>query len=482
MARRSIVTSVRADNREAAVGAIAALPPGPDPIELRADRLSADEVAAVVSGTERELIVTVRRTVDGGSFDGDEKTRHGILAAALAAGARWVDVEWGSELAVLAEGADAGRVILSDHGATCETRELERRVEAMSSSGAARLKIVAPAERPAQILAIRDLLRRRSDDRLCAFAMGASGALSRVLAPQWGSWGTYASAVAGAETAPGQFSAAQLRDSFDVLSIGEATRIVALVGREILPTSPSPAMHNAGYDALDMDRVYVPLQTAHWEDAVELADALGLAGLAVTMPFKGDAAGHVSSCDDLSASAHAVNTIVYGENGSSGSNTDGPAAVALMEARGLEKTDRVDVLGAGGTGRAIATALAQRGIDVGLWSREAGPSIATRPAIERRTHDERRPGESHWLVNTTPRRDDTLIGCGPPARRGVLEAIYGTSPTSLVLRGREAGLQVIDGLELLVAQAELQFERHTGRKPPSGLFAAVGQRHIDSLG
>jgi shikimate 5-dehydrogenase len=312
--------------------------------------------------------------------------------------------------------------------------------------------------------------------------MGAPGAISRLLAPHWGSWGTYASAGSGAETAPGQFTAAQLRESFRVLSIGDSTRVVALAGRRILDASPSPAMHNAGYDALGMDRVYVPLETAAWDDVVQLAGALGFAGLAVTMPFKAAAADHVADRDDLSASAHAVNTVVYGKGAATGHNTDGPAAVSLMESRGLETADRVDVLGAGGTGRAIAAALRRRGHDVRLWSRAAGPASGAPFAVEQRKHDERRRGDAHWLVNATPLRDDTLIGAGPPALKGVLEAVYGRSPTALERQAREAGLRVVDGFELLVAQAELQFERHTGRKPPTGLFAAVGQRYLASLG
>jgi len=478
----SIVVSILPGNAAAAARELEAIPPGSDPIELRADRLSAQDVAALVAGTERELIVTVRRVADGGNHEGGERARCETLQAALAAGARWIDVEWGGELAALADGPHAHRVILSDHGAPCERNALEQRVERMSRSLAARLKIVARADRPSQIVAIRDLLRDRRDERLCAFASGTAGALSRVLAPAWGSWGTFAAVRRGAETAPGQFTAAELRDVFNVLSIRESTRIVALAGRDVLPASPSPAMHNAGYRALELDRVYLPLQSDDWRDVAALSEALGLAGLAVTMPFKGNAADYVARLDELSGIAGAVNTIVFEAEGSIGANTDGPAAVDCLEAHGLAAADQIDVLGAGGTGRAIAAALALRGHRPRLWSRGAGPGLHAPARIAERALDGRVHGDTDWLINATPLRDETLIGAGPPARKGVLDAVYGPRPTALVTRAKRAGLRVIDGLSLLSTQAERQFELHTGRKPPPALFAAAGQRYLDELG
>ncbi len=477
--RAFIVTSVLPGDADDAARKIATVPPGPDPIELRADRLSAQDVTDLVAATERRLIVTVRRVTDGGHFNGTEETRRDTLQAALDAGADWIDVEWDSESAALAAGPHADRVILSDHGAPCERDALVQRVERMSELPAARLKVVARAERPSQIVAIRDLLRNRKDARLCAFALGAPGALTRLLAPAWGSWGTYASLEQGAETAPGQFTAEQLRNVFDVLSIRESTRIVALAGHGIFPASPSPAMHNAGYRALDLDRVYLPLQARDWADVVALAEALGFAGLAVTMPFKTAAAAYVSRSDELSGISRALNTIVYTADGPIGANTDGPAAVDCLEAHGLDAGDCIDVLGAGGTGRAIAAALACRGYHPHLWSRNPGPALPVRPPIEPRLHGGRTPGDTDWLVNATPLRDETLIGAGAPARRGVLDVVYGRPPTTLVQRARRAGLHVMDGLSLLVAQAERQFELHTGRKPPAELFAAVGQRYLD---
>ena len=478
----AIVASVPASGRAAAAREIAALPHGPDPIELRADRLGVEDVGALVAGAERELIVTVRRREDGGAFEGDEAQRRRMLLAALTAGARWIDVESGGALAVLADGPEASRVILSDHDAVCEREDLEERVERLARSPAARLKLVARAERPAQVLAIRDVLRGRADRRLCAFAAGESGALSRVLALAWGSWGTYAAVRRGAQTARGQFTVEELSALYGVKRIGASTQIVALAGSDVLPASPSPAMHNAGYRALGLDRVYVALQTDEWSDVVTLADGLGMDGLAVTMPFKSVAADHATTLDAPATNARAVNTIVFRPDGIVGANTDGPAAIECLEGHGLATTDRIDVLGAGGTGRAIAAALASAGYRPRLWSRGTQRREPLPAGVEHGVLERRDAGEAAWLVNATPLRNDALFEPDAPAAKGVLDVVYGGPPTALVRAARRAGIVAIDGFDLLVAQAERQFRLHTGVEPPYRLFAAVGQRYLAALG
>ena len=461
---------------------LASIPCTSDTVELRADNLTTSDLTELVGGAARELIVSVRRPVDGGKFSGSDAERRAMFQAALDAGARWIDVEWGSAASELADGVHADRVILSDHGAACEHAPLTQRLERMSRSKAARLKLVARADRPSQIVAIRDLLRDRQDTRLCAFALGQPGALTRLLALAWGSWGTYAAVREGAETAPGQFTVAQMRDVFGVSSIRESTRLVALAGTAVWPASPSPAMHHAGYRALEMDRAYLPLQADDWGEVVTLSEALGFDGLAVTLPFKSAAAKFVARGDELTALSAAVNTIVFEGGVAVGFNTDGPAAVDRLEASGLHPGDRIDILGTGGTARAIAAALSCRGHRPRLWSRTPGRRLDLDPPLDHGVHAERTPGDTDWLINATPLRDETLIGAGVPARRGVLDAVYGRSPTALIRNARAAGLKAVDGLALLLAQAERQFELQTGQRPPAGLFAAAGQRHLDGFG
>src|SRR6056297_1387436 len=89
--------------------------------------------------------------------------------------------------------------------------------------------------------------------------------------------------------------------------------------------SLSPPMHEAAYDALGIDARYVTFEPAPDDlgAAVEGAQALGVAGLNVTIPFKEDVLAHVEP-DDLAARIGAVNTLDFtdGDAPPTGHNTD----------------------------------------------------------------------------------------------------------------------------------------------------------------
>jgi len=449
-------------------------------VEIRADLLSAAQVEAVVRDSPRALVVTVRREQHGGRFAGSEAERRALVVRGLEAGARFVDVEWGGALADLADGAFSQRVILSHHGARCRPDDLRSLHRAMAGTRAARLKIVPDARQPGEILAVRDLLAStKAQGRLACFAACRAGALSRLLAPGWGSWATYGSARPGAETAPGQFTARDLYALYDVLRIGASTKLRALIGSAVYG-SPSPAMHAAAYREAALDARYLPLELDALEQLLPLLGEDGLAfdALAVTMPFKRSACGKCAVLDEVSRTAGAVNTVLLAEAGWSGFNTDGPAVLSLVRARTKPNGARVAVVGAGGTARAAATVLAGAGARVRMFNRtrENARVAAAAVGAQAASLDELPSAEWDILVQATPlgARGETVL---PRERlRGtlVVDAIYGLT-TALVRDARARGLHAVDGYEMLVAQAVLQFNRMTGAETTENVMRAAGE-------
>ena len=90
--------------------------------------------------------------------------------------------------------------------------------------------------------------------------------------------------------------------------------------------SLSPAIHNAAFRALGMDRVYVPLPVRPdgLPRAFDGLRALGFEGANVTMPHKDQSADLADRLSEDAQLLHAVNTVVIRDGVVAGENTDRP--------------------------------------------------------------------------------------------------------------------------------------------------------------
>jgi len=143
------------------------------------------------------------------------------------------------------------------------------------------------------------------------------------------------------------------------------TRVFALVGHPIRH-SLSPAMHNELFRRKGIDAVYVALDVKP-ELAESVAGSirtLALAGCNLTVPFKERVFPALDELSTAASCAGAVNVVLNREGRLEGHNTDGEGYLrALREELGIDPAGRdCAILGAGGTGRAVAAALAGAGV------------------------------------------------------------------------------------------------------------------------
>jgi shikimate 5-dehydrogenase len=90
-----------------------------------------------------------------------------------------------------------------------------------------------------------------------------------------------------------------------------------------------------------------------------------------------------------------------------------------------------------------------------------------------------RPGSWDVLVNTIPLAADdpaSPMAGVPLDGEIVFDLVYAPAETPLIAQARADGCLTIGGIEMLVAQAEKQFELWTGQRPPAGLFQAAVDR------
>jgi 3-dehydroquinate dehydratase/shikimate dehydrogenase len=301
--------------------------------------------------------------------------------------------------------------------------------------------------------------------------MGGAGLPTRILADRFGSRWTYA----GHAVAPGQISARRLLQEFRFRRIRRDAAIYAVIGVPVA-SSLSPAMHNAGFAALGLNAAYVPLEVEDLGGLRAFADAIGLRGASVTIPFKTDVQPLLDEIAPTAAAAGAVNTIAIRGGRWIGMNTDAegflePLRRRIETLRGV----RAVVLGAGGAARGVALALRGEGADVAIAARrrEAASAVAADLGVSVADWP---PHGGAWdvLVNATPVGSRAQPGMPFAASfdgRFVYDLVYDPAPTELMQAAEAEGCTVLGGLEMLVAQAERQFEIWTGQRPPAGLFA-----------
>jgi len=457
-----------------------------DVVELRLDGVRDIDVAGALAGRRTRVIVTCRPRREGGAFDGSEAERLGFLEQAARQGADYVDVEWGAEVApILALRAGRG-IVLSSHDFGGVPADLVERYRAMRGTGAEVVKIAVTAHALVDNLPLLAFGREATGRAPVALvAMGMPGLPSRILAARFGSCWSYA----GDGVAPGQLPPERLLSEFRFRDVGSATRVFGIVGRPV-EHSVSPAIHNAAFDETGFDGVYVPLAARDAADFRAFAAAVDLAGASVTAPFKVDLLRGSENADAVARACGAANTLRIDAGRWSVRNTDVDGFLHPLDGRGIElRGARAAVIGTGGAARAVVVALSTRGADVVVYGRtgdRAGRIAALIPGGQARAGLPE-PGSWDLLVNATPvgTWPNTVESpIGSAALEGgnlVYDLVYNPVETRLLRDAAAAGCRVVGGLEMLVAQAALQFEWWTATSAPRERMRAAAANRLRQM-
>ena len=248
--------------------------------------------------------------------------------------------------------------------------------------------------------------------------------------------------------------------------------------------SRSPAMQNAALQAAGLTGwryQRLPVAPALFAETVRALPGAGFLGANVTIPHKQAA---LVLADEATATARAIgaaNTLSFGPDGViAADNTDAPG---LLAALGDLRPRSALILGAGGSARAVAYALAQAGAAVAVWNRS--PERARALAADLGVQAVAAPVPAELLVNCTSvgLTDPSSTFKNLPVRADsvgeyacVVDLVYRAGGTVLAQEARRRGSQVIDGLEILVQQGALSFEGWTGRAAPLQVMREAAAR------
>jgi len=215
-----LAVPISAPNPDQAAGQIdAAVAAGAQMLEFRTDyieNLSVEIVKNLVSTAKNKLsegapiIVTCRDKRQGGVIEYPDKLRIAVLAAAIEAGAEFIDLEYDNYLSIESQEqlrrvlsrSSKGRLILSAHnfqGKFEDIAALHRRILTVCPSAIP--KLVYTANHINDCFEAFDLLNNTSGERI-VFCMGQGGMISRIIAKKLGGFVTLASLDGKSATAP----------------------------------------------------------------------------------------------------------------------------------------------------------------------------------------------------------------------------------------------------------------------------------------
>ncbi|PYS70774.1 MAG: shikimate dehydrogenase [Acidobacteria bacterium] len=474
-----------------------------DIVEFRLDGLDEDELSNtkindLVRAIQKPVILTYRPEEQGGYRSLTIQERMSFWQENFKSDAAFFDLELDLVKKLVNLDAenqpDWSRVICSHHDFKGPVPNLERIYEELAFTPARILKIAVTATDVVDCIEVFKLNERarREDRELIAIAMGDAGVTTRVLGPSFGSFLTYGALKPETGTAPGQLTTEDLKSVYRIHEIDTESMITGLVGKPVMH-SVSPHMHNAAFQSVNINGVYLALEVRNVEQFFrrmvhprtrELN--WNLRGLSVTAPHKVEVMNYLDWIDPRAKEIGAVNTIVLENEQLLGYNTDCEGLVEpLLKRVGALDGARVAIIGAGGAANAAVYALREQKAEVTLYARDEskGRILAERFSILYEASlnanfagmdvviNTTPLGSSGEHVNETPATSEQLRGS-----RLVYDLVYNPTETLLLREARNAGCETLGGLEMLVAQARQQFKIWTQTSVSSELMYNAATR------
>ncbi len=413
---------------------VTALPSDHDGVEIRAEGLPSVDPVAIRALTKKPIILTFRgREVDPLKIE-----------EALDAGIDFVDIEYRPDLRLPAE---RSRVVLSHHDYN-GMPDVVSLLATMKSFECAHTKL---AVTPRNFADNQRLLENIAPG-VTVIGMGERGLYSRILAPFLGSELTFV--AANQLAAPGQLT---LERALDIYGPDrehlKAEAIFAIVGNPA-GHSLSPSIHNKRFREKNVHGAYTIASVESFEEIIGAFMSRQLSGVSVTAPFKDKAFAFATRAGaEIGRNAReagSVNTLVHAGAKIIADNTDVDGFEMLLRRVCGRDRKSVALIGSGGTARAALVAATRQGMHVTIYNRTESKAmdLAKRFPARAAGLDQLSSFDGEIVINTVASHIDI------PLRPGMayLEAAYGA------VRVNYPGIDYIDGIELLNAQAVRQHE------------------------
>lgn len=264
------------------------------------------------------------------------------------------------------------------------------------------------------------------------------------------------------------------------VQIDGKTRLAGVVGWPLEHTL-SPAMHNAAYEEMGLDAVYLAMPVRNEADLARVVAAirvLPFLGFNVTMPFK---RAMLEMCDEVAALARiagAVNAVHCIDGRLVGYNTDGRGLLESLQAEAsfCPEGKRVAIVGAGGVAAAALVAcIVSRATRVAVVNRSVERAEELLARVSDHLHStEAAAVELSDAAADEVRAADLVVNATPVGMRGevappiptewlhegqvVADMVYRPAVTPFMREAAKRGAVTLGGLGMLVSQGAMAID------------------------
>ena len=265
--------------------------------------------------------------------------------------------------------------------------------------------------------------------------------------------------------------------------ISENTVYLAGVIGNPITHSKSPKLHNYWLSKYKINGFYIPFSVSNdkLETSIKSLIELGFSGVNITIPHKTSVLSFADSITDRAALIGAANTLYFSKNGKiHADNTDGYGFIQNIvdEIPDYDFYDKTALIyGAGGSARAIASALLSNGVkEVGITNRTRSKAqiISENLGAKVSVVDWRAAPDTitkvDIIINATSMGMVGQPDFSQPISRAkktalVVDIVYNPLITGLIKEAKKLKLKTVGGIGMLINQAVPGFEHWFQKKP-----------------
>ena len=494
-----IAVSVKGKNENELIAKINMVPKEADAVEVRLDYANNNQYSKSHNGdsyeiskynkiigniinnyknmwADKKLIIALRGKKQGGRFEHSDTVKFEVFKKSIALGADYIDMEHDFNLGYIKKLLQyrkniraKTKIIISYHNLQNSDADFDG-IYGKLKKYADAVKIVTYANKIEDNIKMINFLKKHRGKKIIGFCMGKSGSISRILCLKYGSLLTYA-CLDREETAPGQYTADELLNAYNINSVNDKTKVFAVIGNPV-EHSLSPEIHNHCYSTFGLNNVFVKIKVEELGSFIRNYRDI-LSGFSVTVPHKSGIIKHLNSIELTAKKIGAVNTVALKNGKFYGYNTDIFGAVRALKQKISISGKDVLMFGAGGAGKAIGYGIKDENGRLTIVDRatKKGKVLAKKLGcdfIPLKKLINIKDSAFDIIINATSAGmkayESVVPGYMLKKGRVVFDIVYGNNDTKLIADAKKKKCITIDGKEMLLWQAVKQFRLLTGRK------------------